>query len=121
LFDEDLRSCPNCSEMIKRRMNCEGERESRYPVYEFEGQKFYSCPRKFIAPESGQIFALYRHYQAGYLLGPGALGDQSALYCTYMDIVAGAFGREESARLEEHRKDVERKKTVSAHVQRIKR
>lgn len=105
--------------MIKRRMNCEGDRATRYPVYEFDGDKFYSCPRRTLTSDTARILSLYRHYESGYLLGSGALGDQSALYCSFMDITAAAFSREESALMEERNKEMQRQAQRSVAVQRL--
>ena len=62
------------------------------------------CPFKLIDPVIWTYLKFYRHYQNGYLLEGGGIGDQPAWYVDMIDILESELSSIEKEKLDERRK-----------------
>jgi len=82
----------NCAECRKAKLD--GARHCRekspFPMYEINGEKFYTCPVGHITRESYEALALYSVYKDGFLPEAGGIMDQDNRIMEQMRIIARA-------------------------------
>jgi hypothetical protein len=61
-----------------------------WEAFSYDGKSFRKCPRYLIDGAVDEYIRLYTHYKNGFLMNPGGILQQPALYVECMEIIHGA-------------------------------
>ncbi len=77
-------NCTICTDAQKKIKGCYGDSKD---IFEIEGIRYRTCPRKLITAQTWYYLELYQYYKDGFMLNGPAIIDQPSKYLYIMRFI----------------------------------
>ena len=77
--------CRFCNDAQKKERGC--IEKAHYPVFDLDGEQFFSCPVKMMTKTTGRMLRMYKFFKDGFLPNCGGVLEQPQRFLDAIQII----------------------------------